>query len=178
MKFLRGQTSIALTLAIPLMVGAACIVAEMRAMYLSSVRLQRVADAAVLSGAIYLPKSPGRARTEARNTARMGGIRESEIIYDDAASDGKSITMVVAREVPYQFARIFGLSQSLITVKAVAGISSLSISGTLPVRGLYKAHSVARPALRCSPMRANVPSSAVQAIVVDEINISTPIKMA
>lgn len=124
MRFLRGQAAIALSLAIPMMVGAACIGADMWAVYLSSVRLQQAADAAVLSGAAYLPANPALAESAARSKARMNGIRENEIIYNLPASDGRSITMVVERNVPYRFARLFGLSQSLVTVKAVAGASS------------------------------------------------------
>ena len=124
MKFLRGQAAIALSLAIPMMVGAACIGADMWALYLSSVRLQQAADAAVLSGAVYLPANPALAQSAARSKARMNGIHESEIVYNRPVSDGKSITMVVERKVPYRFARLFGLSQSLVTVRAVAAIGS------------------------------------------------------
>lgn len=124
MKFSRGQAAIALSLAVPMMVGFACIGADMWSLYLSSARLQRAADAAVLSGAIYLPANPALARSAARIKAQMNGIRESEIVYDRSAPDDRSLTMVVERNVPYRFARLFGLSQSLLIVKAVAGINS------------------------------------------------------
>ena len=150
MKFLRGQAALALSLAIPMMVGAACIGADMWALYLSSVRLQQAADAAVLSGAVYLPANPALAQSAARSKARMNGIRESEIVYNRPASDGKSITMVVERKVPYRFARLFGLSQSLVTVRAVAAIgSSESATGLLPIGIHYDAHHAAcRPVVR------------------------------
>jgi hypothetical protein len=115
------------------MVGAACLVADMWALYCGHARLQHAADAAVLAGAMYLP-NPQLARSAARSSAQMNGISESEIVYNHPASDGRSITMVVERSVPYHLARLLGLSQSLITVKALAGISdSKSASGLLPI---------------------------------------------
>src|SRR5713226_1911853 len=104
MRFPRGQAAIALSLAIPMMVGAACIGADMWALYLSSARLQQAADAAVQSGAAYLPANPALAQSVARSAAQKNGIRESEIVYNRSAADGRSITMVVERRVPYRFA--------------------------------------------------------------------------
>jgi hypothetical protein len=103
-------------------------------------RLQHAADAAVLAGAAYLPANPQLARSAARSSAQMDGISESEIVYNHSASDGCSITMVVERRMPYHFARLLGLSQSLVTVKAIAGISdSESASGLLPIGFRYRA---------------------------------------
>ena len=49
--------------------------------------------------------------------------------------------MVVERKVPYRFACLFGLSQSKMIVKAVAGISSVqSASSLLPIGIQYDAH--------------------------------------
>ena len=127
MRFLRGQAAIALTLAIPMIVGAACIGADMRVLYRTSARLQQATDAAVLCGAAYLPANPALAEIAARSKARMSGIREDEIVYSRPASDRRSITMVVERKVPYRFARLLGLSQSLVTVKAMAATRIVSV---------------------------------------------------
>ena len=113
----------------------------MWAIYLSSARLQQAADMAVMSGAVYLPANPTLAQSAARSKAQMNGIRENEIVYNRSASDGRSITMVVERNVPYRFARLCGLSQSLVIVKAVAGVSSSqSATGLLPIGVQYDAH--------------------------------------
>jgi hypothetical protein len=138
------------------MVGAACLVADMWALYCGHARLQHAADAAVLAGAMYLP-NPQLARSAARSSAQMNGISESEIVYNHPASDGRSITMVVERSVPYHLARLLGLSQSLITVKALAGISdSKSASGLLPIGvqcgARYTAHQPM--VLKLAPRRA------------------------
>jgi hypothetical protein len=112
----------------------------MWALYRGFARLQHAADAAVLAGAVYLPTNPKLARSAARSSAQMNGISESEIVYNQPASDGRSLTIVVERSVPYQFTRLFGLSQSLVTVKAVAGMSgSESASGLLPIGIQYGA---------------------------------------
>ena len=134
MRFLRGQAAMALTLTIPMIVGAACIGADMRVLYRTSARLQQATDAAVLCGAVYLPANPALAEIAARSKARMSGIREDEIVYSRPASDRRSITMVVERKVPYRFARLLGLSHSLVTVKAMAATrSSRSAAGLLPI---------------------------------------------
>jgi hypothetical protein len=117
-RFLRAQATIAFSLAIPMMVGAACIGSDMWELHRSSARLQRAAYEAVLTGAAYLPANPALAQSVARNNAQANGILASEIVYDRPASDGRSITMVIERKVPYRFVRLF--SQSLVIVKAVA----------------------------------------------------------
>jgi hypothetical protein len=120
--FLRGQAAIALSLAIPMMTGAVCIAVDMRAVYSTSVHLQQAANAAVLSGAVYLPAAPALAESAVRSKAEMNGIRRDEIVYDRSAADRRSITIVVERKAPYRFARTFGHQQSLVIVKAVAEV--------------------------------------------------------
>ncbi len=91
----------------------------------------------------------------------MNGIRENEIIYDRPASDRRSITMVVERNVPYRFTRLFGLSQSLVIVQAVAGISSFqSASGVLPIGIQYDAHYAVyqKTVLKFAPLRSAAPA--------------------
>jgi hypothetical protein len=131
-RSLKGQAAIALSLAIPVMVGAACLAADMLALCRGFARLQHAADAAVLAGAMYLPANPTLARSAALASAQMNGISKSEIVYSHPASDGRSITMVIERSV--HFSRLLGLSQSLVTVKAVAGIrgSESAPAGLLP----------------------------------------------
>lgn len=146
-KFLRGQSAIALSLAIPMMVGAACIGSDMWALYRSSARLQQAADAAVLTGAAYLPANPALAQSVARSKAHTNGILENEIVYNRPASDGRSIAIVVERQVPHRFERLFGLSRSLVVVKAVARVVPPRFAtGLLPIGIQYDTHyAVYRP---------------------------------
>ena len=124
----------------------------MRSLYMSSARLQLAADAAVLSGVVYLPANPALAQSVALRKAQMNGISSSEIVYNRCASDGRSIMMVVERKVPYRFARLFGLSRSLVTVRAVANTRSAhSVTGLVPIGIYYHAPSAARHPLPGGP---------------------------
>jgi hypothetical protein len=141
-RFLPGQAALALTLAAPMVLGAVCIGADMQAVYSSSVHLQKTANSAVLSGAVYLPADPALAESAARSRAQIDGISEDEIIYDRPAADARSITMIIERKVPYPFLRLFCRHQGLVTVKAVAGIRPFqSGSGVLPIAFHGDAHS-------------------------------------
>lgn len=147
--FQRAQAALALSMALPVMVGAACIGADSWALHRSAVRLQGLADEAVLTGAAYLPGNPVIAERAALSRALMTGIGENEIVYNRPAADGRSITMVVERNVPYRFTRMFGLSQGQVIVKAVAACGRPdSATGLVPI-GIqytpdgvgYRAHS-------------------------------------
>lgn len=146
-RFLRAQAAIAFSLAIPMMVGAACIGSDMWELHRSSARLQRAAYEAVLTGAAYLPANPALAQSVARNKAQASGILASEIVYDRPASDGHSITIVIERKVPYRFAHLFVFSQSLVIVKAVArSVPSKSGTDVHSISIRYDAHcTVYRP---------------------------------
>ena len=141
MRFLRGQAPIVLSLAIPAIVGAVCLGGDMLALYLGAARLQRVADAAVLAGAAYLPANPALAQRAAQNTAQINGVDVGEIVYNHPGPDSRSITIVIERHVPYHYARVLGLSQSLVTVRAMAGVNaSRSAVGLVPTAIQYDSH--------------------------------------
>jgi hypothetical protein len=124
-----------------MMIGAVCIGLDTWALYRSSARLQRAADAAVLTGAAYLPANPALAQNAARGFAQTNGILENEIVYNRPASDGRSITMVVERRVAHRFSRLLGLSPSLVVVKAMARVvPSRSVTGLLPIGIQYDTH--------------------------------------
>jgi hypothetical protein len=132
--FQRGQAAIALSMALPVMVGAACIGADSCALHRSAVRLQALADEAVPTGAAYLPANPVLAERAALSKALMVGIDENEIVYNRPAADGRSITLVLERNVLYPFARLLGLSQSQVIVKAVAASArSEQAAGLVPI---------------------------------------------
>jgi hypothetical protein len=132
--FERAQAALALSMALPVIVGAACIGADSWALHCSAVRLQALADKAVLTGAAYLPANPVTAERVALSKALTAGIGENEIVYNRPAADGRSITMVVERNIPYRFTRLFGLSQGQVIVKAVAACGRLdSAAGLVPI---------------------------------------------
>ena len=133
-SFERGQAGLALSIALPVAVGAACVGADSWALRRSSVRLQALADGAVLTGAAYLPGNRTVAERVALTKALTSGIGENEIVYIRPAEDGSSITTVVERNVPYHFTRLFGLSQGRVIVKAVAASGRPdSAAGLVPI---------------------------------------------
>ncbi len=126
MRAFRAQTALALSLAIPMIVGALCVGTDTWTLYTCSFQLRRATYAAVMSGARYLPANPVLAERTMVKVAELNGIQASEILYSRPEADGESITMVVVRRVPYRFARLLGLSQNL-TVKAVARASAVPV---------------------------------------------------
>lgn len=126
-RAVRAQTALALSLAIPMIVGALCIGTDTWALYSCSLELRRATYTAVMSGVRYLPANPVLAERTTIEVAELNGILAGEIVYSRPDADGESITMVVARHVPYRFARLFGLSQN-VTVKAVAHVTDAHTS--------------------------------------------------
>jgi len=161
--FQGGQTALALSMALPVMVGAARIGADSWALHLSAVRLQTLADEAVLTGAAYLPANPLIAERAALTKALMTGIGENEIVYNRPAADSRSITMVVERNVPYRFTRLFGLSQGQVIVKAVAACGRPdSAAGLVPIGIQYAPDGAgyrAHRAIILHPARAERPAT-------------------
>ena len=132
--FQRGQAAIALSMALPVIVGAACIGADSWALHRSAVSLQALVDEAVMTGAEHLPVNPALAERAALSKALLIGIDANEIVYNRPAADGRSITMVVQRDVPYRFARLLGLAQTRVIVKAMAaGRMSESAVDLVPI---------------------------------------------
>lgn len=128
MRAFRAQTALALSLAIPMIVGALCVGTDTWTLYSCSSQLRRATYAAVMSGVRYLPTNPALAERTMVKVAELNGIRASEILYSRPEADGESITMVVVRRVPYRFGRLLGLSQN-VTIKAVAHVSAVPERG-------------------------------------------------
>ena len=110
-----------------MIVGALCIGTDTWALYSCSLDLRRATYTAVMSGVRYLPANPVLAERTTIKVAELNGILAGEIVYSRPDADGESITMVVARHVPYRFARFFGLSQN-VTVRAVAHVTDADTS--------------------------------------------------
>ena len=133
MRAFRAQAALTLSLAVPMIVGAFCIGTDSWTLYSCSSQLRRATYAAVMSGVRYLPTNPALAERTTLKVAELNGIRTDEILFSQPGADGQSITMVVARRVPYRFARMFGLSQN-VTVKAVARVSAVRPGAAVPIR--------------------------------------------
>jgi Flp pilus assembly protein TadG len=117
----KGQIAVIIALAIPILVGAAGLSADIGVQYFNWVQLQKAADAAVLAGANYLPDNPDQAATTAQQLAQANGVQTSEITSNTVAADHLSIVMQVQRTVPYYFAKVLGLTSGIVIAKASAG---------------------------------------------------------
>lgn len=117
-----GQIAALLVVILPVVVGAVALGADFAIIYYNWAVLRKAADAAALAGAGYLPGQPSVAVSQATSYAKLNGIKASEITSTTPAADRKSITVQLARTVPYNFGRVLGLTNANISVLAKAGI--------------------------------------------------------
>jgi Flp pilus assembly protein TadG len=130
----KGQMVVILALALPVLIGAIALGADVSVFYFNWVQLQKAADAAVLAGANYLPDNPTTAKTTANNYAQNNGAKAAEITSTTVSPDNLTITMNLQRNVPYYFARVLGLSNGLVKVSATASpqFAPSTINATTP----------------------------------------------
>jgi hypothetical protein len=141
-RYERGQIAVITTLIIATLLGAASLGTDLALHYYNWVQLQKAADGAVLAGANYLPDDPVDAKSVAQTYATKNGVSSGEIVATTVAGDDMSVTMVVARTVPYLFASVLGLTHAQVSTTATAGIqtNSESARGLIPI-GLPCSHS-------------------------------------
>src|ERR1700694_3168255 len=111
----RGQMAVVMTLAIGALIGAMALSTDVGLLYYNWGLLQKAADCAVLAGANYLPSDPAGAILAANSFASQNGIQPSEVSSTVVADDQMSLTIRLARTVPYYFAQVVGLSSGLVT---------------------------------------------------------------
>ncbi len=128
---LKGQTAVIFTLAIVALLGAVAMCTDVAVMYVNWEYMQKAVDAAALAGANFLPNDPSTAQSTALSYGELNGLKASEITSTSVSSNDQDITVSAAREVPYYFGRVLGLSTQLISVSATAAIpnSTTTIGG-------------------------------------------------
>ncbi|HUY19403.1 MAG TPA: pilus assembly protein TadG-related protein [Candidatus Binataceae bacterium] len=122
--FQRGQILIIFSLALPVLIAAIALGADVAVLYFNWVQLQKAADTAALAGANYLPGDPAEAQTVASSNASTNGIASSEIVSTTVAPDDLSITVTLQRTVMADFARVLGITSNVVRTAATAGIQS------------------------------------------------------
>ena len=160
-RYSGGQLAVILTLALPTLVGAIVLGADVSIFYFNRVQLQKGADAAVLAGAACLPTNPSLAVNTARSYANLNGVKTAEIVSTRISSSNTMITMNVRRAVSYYFAPVFGLT-GMVSAAATAGVeASRPRSRGIPIEIHYGApppvyrqaaadqHAAGRCALYC-----------------------------
>lgn len=133
----KGQIAVVMMLVMPVLLGAMGLGADMAVLYYNWVTLQKAADAAALAGASQLTGDP---TTTTNSTvvstgtqyAKVDGITHaSDTILVSPASDDKSVSVYLSRQVPYYFLQLIGLKSGKVTAKATAGV--------LPTNGVCQA---------------------------------------
>jgi Flp pilus assembly protein TadG len=116
----RGQIAVIMTLAAIPLLGAMSLGTDIAVLYYNWGLLQKAADSAAAAGANYLPNDTTVAKSTAISFAESNGILASEISTPTFDATGTQITIHIARTVPYNFARILGLTTAAISVNSTA----------------------------------------------------------
>jgi Flp pilus assembly protein TadG len=132
--FCRGQSAVLIALAAPVLIGSIGLGSDVAILYFNWSTLRTATDAAVLAGAAYLPSNVSLAQTTAGSYGQKNGLTSTDATSITIANNNTSITMNASRSVPYNFARVFGLTSSTVALKATAQIESPgSAVGLVPV---------------------------------------------
>ncbi|HZO81672.1 MAG TPA: hypothetical protein VFB33_08240 [Candidatus Binataceae bacterium] len=117
----KGHSTIAITLALPLIVGAVSLGGASASVYRQRIALQEVADGAVLLGVAYLPHDPANA---AKLALRYATFREpkSRVVYEQVSADRRSLTIVMKRKIHYVFGDLSRTHTDFVTARATATI--------------------------------------------------------
>jgi hypothetical protein len=131
----RGQMMVVFAVALPILVGALALCADIGVFYYNWVLLQKAADAAALAGASYLPSQTAKAVAAANNYANLNTVLNGEIVSNQVAAGNQSITVKFKRTVPYYFGRVLGLTSAPVAASATAGVQCVNsdTGGALPI---------------------------------------------
>jgi hypothetical protein len=69
--------------------------------YSNSIRLQNAADEAISAGIVFLPANPALAFKTARQYALLNGVSPEEIVSENVAPDGSTISIELRRGIPF-----------------------------------------------------------------------------
>jgi hypothetical protein len=93
-----------------ILVGFAGFSVDLGNWYLHAERLQRAADAAALSGAVYLPGDAPKAEAVARNTLKNNGVTSGvTVAVKQSGTHPTQLEVTLDQTVPNYFASVFGL---------------------------------------------------------------------
>jgi hypothetical protein len=128
-----GQSIVLLALALPILTGIISLASDVANYYFSWFKIQRGADSAVLSGAVYLPAYPDLAIATAHTYAQSNGVAVSEITSTSVSAGNTQLSMQVTRTVPFYFSRVLGLSSGVVKASATAQVISVGkADGVVP----------------------------------------------
>lgn len=146
LKILRneqGSVVVLAALAVVVMMGFGAIAVDVGNLYLNKTRVANVADAAALAGVQDLPGDTAQAVATARSYAAQNGngndIVQPVVVADNNGNNTK-LKVTVIRNVPYYFARVFGITPANQNVSATstAKISPITATAGIVPWGIVK----------------------------------------
>ena len=117
----RGQVAVIFALSIVLFVSLCAVVVDVAFYWVSTLKVQRAADAAALAGAVYLPGDRTTAYAEARASATQndytgaGGVTVTPVQDSD---DPRQLDVTITASSPAFFARVVGITSFPVTRSA------------------------------------------------------------
>ncbi len=117
----RGQVAVIFALSITLFVALCAIVVDISFYWVSTLQVQRAADAAALAGAVYLPGDTTKAYLEARVSATENGYTDGggvTVTPVQDSGDPRQLDVTISASVPAFFARVVGITSFPVTRSA------------------------------------------------------------
>ena len=125
----RGQVAVIFALSIVLFVALCAVVVDVAFYWVTTLKVQRAADAAALAGAVYLPGDRTSAYAEARASATQNDYTGSGAITVTPVQDTgdpRQLDVTIAASSPAFFARVLGITSYPVT-RSAKGIYVLPV---------------------------------------------------
>ncbi|MEH7251644.1 pilus assembly protein TadG-related protein [Neobacillus niacini] len=128
----RGSTLILAAISMMVVLAMAGLAIDGSLLYMTKSKLQKAANAAVLSGAQDLPNSTARVTNSVNYV--INAHKEADSLTNLDSSTGEEVSVELTKEVPLTFARIFGYEKVDVKVHATAGLYPIgSAVGVAPL---------------------------------------------
>ena len=124
LKNKRGNSAIIFLMISTLLIGMLAFVTDAGMMYLEKSRLQNAADAIALAAMQDYSKGESAMLAQANHYADLNNISQDELDID-LTNSNKKITVVINKNIPTYFARIFNINNAVIQARASAKIGTI-----------------------------------------------------
>jgi Flp pilus assembly protein TadG len=126
----HGQVMVLYAGVVAVLLAAVGLCTDVGLMYINWQQLQKAADAAVLAGANYLPKDPATAISTAQAWPANNSSSAAEIVGAPSVTAANTkISITLKRTVPYNFAKVLGMTSADVQVTATAQVQNLGGAG-------------------------------------------------
>ncbi|MCX7748756.1 MAG: pilus assembly protein TadG-related protein [Clostridia bacterium] len=119
----RGTSMILFTLLLTALIGLCAVVADIGTLIIEKQKFQNALDSAALAAALELPDT-SKASYAATKYIQLNGFQSSNILVSFSDSNSR-IDIKGTKDIPYTFAKIFGLKGTTVNPSASAAIGSI-----------------------------------------------------